>query len=336
MVNLMRASTELFCRAPDERFPSMGALAEFCRWQKEEARELWQSPRQLGTRTVDDRLLLTLDEGPAFAMNDWSFSQLCRLGKVGKETVNRLTPVTAESVFRETLPRGEKPLQLFTHGGDLRSIHPPSYTRLYNADVLGVVEEYAVDFEPPQKGVNGATGLYAGEQDLFCFLIDPTGWTEINGEAFAPGFFVWNSEVGSRTVGIETFWFQAACANHIVWDAVEVTQFTRKHTANVHESLNEIRAIIEALVARRDERRDGFARVIRRAMETRLGNDADEVLDVLADRGIARALAKKAMEIAREQGIFTIFSLVDALTRVGGTLQYAADRAAVDEKAGVC
>ena len=139
---------------------------------------------------------------------------------------------------------------------------------------------------PRRRAATDATGLYAGEQDMFCFLIDPAGWTEIGGQAFAPGFFIWNSEVGSRTVGIETFWFQAICQNHIVWDAVEVVQFTRKHTANVHESLNEIRRIIEALVARRDERRDGFAKVIQRAMETRLGDDADEVRKILAQQGI--------------------------------------------------
>ena len=62
--------------------------------------------------------------------------------------------------------------------------------------------------------MNGATGLYCGEQDLFVFLIDPVGWAEIDGEAFAPGFFVWNSEVGKRSVGIQTFWFQQVCANH--------------------------------------------------------------------------------------------------------------------------
>lgn len=55
------------------------------------------------------------------------------------------------------------------------------------------------------------TGLYAGEQDMFCFLIDPPGWTEIDGQAFAPGYFVWNSEVGCRSVGIETFSLSAAC-----------------------------------------------------------------------------------------------------------------------------
>jgi hypothetical protein len=57
---------------------------------------------------------------------------------------------------------------------------------------------------------------------MFCFLIDPTGWTEIEGEAFAPGFFLWNSEVGRRSLGIQTFWFQAVCRNHIVWDAIQV------------------------------------------------------------------------------------------------------------------
>jgi hypothetical protein len=334
MTNLTRASKELFRRPPDECYPSMAALAEFCQWQKDDAVELWQSPSTLSTQAVDsDRLLLSLDDGPAFQMNDWSFSQLCRLGGVSKETVNRLTPATAERVFRETLPQGSKPLQLFTHGGELRSIHPPSYTRLYNGDLLALVREFAVDFEPPQKGCNDATGLYAGEQDMFCFLIDPTGWTEIGEMAFAPGFFVWNSEVGSRSIGIETFWFQAVCSNHIVWDAVEIVQFTRKHTANVHESLDEIRRIIESLVARRDERRDGFVKVVRRAMETRLGGDAEEVRKILAQRGIGRTLGKLAVEFAEQDGAFTIFSLVDALTRIGGTLKFAADRTAVDQKA---
>src|SRR5205823_12486340 len=123
----------------------------------------------------------------------------------------------------------------------------------------------------------GGTGLYCGEQDMFVFLIDPLGWAEINGEHFAPGFFLWNSEVGRRSIGIQTFWFQAVCANHIVWDAVEVVDFSRKHTANVHDSLGELRRIIEGLVAKRDARRDSFAKVIGKAMQEQLGTDADDV-----------------------------------------------------------
>jgi hypothetical protein len=334
MGNLTRASHELFRRTPDECFPSLSVLSQHTQWQKQEALEIWQPPRNLGvhSETAD---CLTLDAGNdgAFTMNDWSFGQLCRLAGVAKETVNRLSPDTAARVFGETLPQGQKPLQLFTLGGQLRSIHAASYTRLFNADLLAVIQEFAVGFEPPPKGLNGATGLYGGEQDMFCFLIDPAGWTEIGGEAFAPGMFVWNSEVGSRSVGIETFWFQAVCANHIVWDATEVIEFSRKHTANVHEAISAIREAIEALVQKRDQRRDGFVKAIQRAMETTLGTDADEVQKALSENGVSRSLAKEAIEIAQEKGRFTVFAMVDALTRIAGKLVNAGDRIQVDQKA---
>jgi hypothetical protein len=42
------------------------------------------------------------------------------------------------------------------------------------------------------------------------------------------------------------------------------------------------------------------------------------------------------MEIARAQGGFTIFSLVDALTRLTQRLSYAADRADADYKVAHC
>jgi hypothetical protein len=334
MQNLVQASQELFRRTPDECFPTLDALSDFCQRQKEDSRELWQPPNSLGILPADtSRLLLSTGDEEAYAMNDWSFGQLCRLAGVAKDTVNRLVPATAARVFQETLPRANKPMQLFTEDGRLRSIHGASYTRLFNADLLDVVQEYATDFRPPQEGMDSKTGLYAGQQDMFAFLIDPEGWTEIEGEAFAPGFFCWNSETGARTVGIQTFWFQKVCKNHIVWDAVEVVEITRKHTANVHDSLDEIRRAIEVLVQKRDARRDGFATVIAKAMKTKLGDDADEVEKVLGQNGISRGLVKQAMEIAQRQGAFTIFSLVDALTRLSGQMPYVGGRTEIDQKA---
>jgi hypothetical protein len=265
-------------------------------------------------------------------LNDWSFSQLCRMAGVSKDTINRLSATTASKALQETLPSAEKPLQLLTTGSLIRSVHGVAYTRLWNAELLDVVRDNAAGFEPPQAAITGGTGLYCGEQDMFCFLIDPTGWAEIDGEAFAPGFFLWNSEVGRRSLGIQTFWFQKICQNHIVWDAVEVVEFSRKHTANVREGLTEIRRIIDTLVEKRDERRDSFVKVIRKAMIERLGDDAVEVAKVLVREGIPANLTKQALEIAREQGGFTIFSLVDALTRVTQKIQYAGDRMEADSK----
>jgi hypothetical protein len=355
MQNLTRASTELFRRDEDERFASFLDLWQHCQDEKERSVERWHSPSALSVEPANSRLRLTLGGDGTFEMNDWSFSQLCRFASVGKDTVNRVSADTASRIFFETLPSDGKPLQALTNGENIRAIHPASYTRLFNADLLTMVREFATDFVPPQPaGVPNskpavrdddipfepdpepapATGLYCGEQDMFCFLIDPTGWAEINGEAFAPGFFLWNSEVGRRSVGVQTFWFQAVCANHIVWDAVEVVEFSRKHTANVHESLNEIRRIILNLVEKRDERRDGFVGVIKKAMEETLGADSEEVLKTLKAHGVTQTLAKRAIESARQRGRFTIFAVVDALTRLSGEMKYAGERAQVDEKAG--
>lgn len=332
MANLTRAHHELFRRSPDERLSSLDQLWQHCQEEKRFSNDCWHLPRALQPQPTDGTLKVTLGDDGAFLLNDWSFTQLCRISGINRDTVNRLSPETASRALQETLPAAEKPIQLLTTGRSVRSLHGVTYTRLWNADLLSVVREFATDFQPPQQGTGGATGLYCGEQDMFVFLIDPTGWAEINGEAFAPGFFLWNSEVGRRSLGIQSFWFQAVCQNHIVWDAVEVFDFTRKHTANVHEGLNEIRRIIEALVESRNDRRDGFVRVLTKATQESLGPDGESVAKELAKNGIPRNLARDAIEIARQQGAFTIYALVDALTRLTQKAKYAGDRVEADAK----
>jgi len=331
--NLTKASRELFKRAPDEVFASLTELTTHCVERKAKGRDMWLPPKDIRAVPVMDELVVSAGGGDVFRMTDWSFTQLCGLAKTHKETVNRLTADTAAKVFAETLPGSNKPVQLFSDGERLRSVHGVSYTRLFDADVLAMVAEFAVDFTPPPVGLNGKTGLYAGEQDLFCFLIDPSGWAEIDGEAFAPGFFIWNSEVGKRSVGVQTFWFQAVCRNHIVWDAIDVTEVARKHTGKVGEALGDIRRAVEQLVAKRDARKDGFVAAIKTAMETKLGDDAEEVLKVLSEKGIGKSLAKSAVELARTQGRFTVFSVVDALTRLAGEFRNAGDRLQADQQA---
>jgi hypothetical protein len=334
MQNLTRANQELFKRTPDQCFETMDDLFKHCDMERNASMDRWHLPGTVRPTKMAGTFSLELGGSDGtFGLIDWSFGQLCKLSGVGKETVNRVSAETAGQIFSETLPRTTKPWQLLTQGSRIRSIHGASYTRLHNAELLEVVSEVATDFTPPQRGMNGGTGLYCGEQDMFVFLIDPGGWTEIDGQAFAPGFFLWNSEVGRRSVGVQTFWFQAVCQNHIVWDAVEIAEFSRKHTANVRDSLSEVRRIISALVEKRDERRDGFMRVMEKAVTQKLGEDAEEVLKILAREGIGRGLAKQAVELAREEGCFTIFSLVDALTRLTPQVHpWIGDRTEADER----
>lgn len=336
---LTRGNRELFRRPADECFKSFNDLYGHCKQLDEHSAERWVQPADMTTVPMEGSLGIELHRQSTLRLNSWSFGQLCGFAGVSKDTVNRLTPDTASMVFYETLPRGNKPVQVYEHNSTVRSIHPASYTRLTNIELLSTIREFATDFIPPQRAgrgeptEEGGTGLYCGEQDLFVFLVDPTGWIEIEEEAFCPGMFVWNSEIGRRSVGIQTFWFQAICANHIVWDATEVVEFSRKHTANVREALSDIREIMHKLVLKRDSRRDAFAEVIRKAMKTQLGTEDEETLKLLSRHDIPKSLAKEALDIARANGRLTIFSVVDALTRISGNLSYIGDRTDLDVRA---
>ena len=70
-----------------------------------------------------------------------------------------------------------------------------------------------------------------------------------------------------------------------------------------------------------------------RAQLSRALPDAEEVMKTLIQHGISRSWAKQALEIAREQGRFTIFAMVDALTRMAGEMQFAGDRTEADRQA---
>ena len=159
--NLTQASRELFRRAADERFASLDDLWRHCQDFKERSTDRWHSPAEILTAPMSSRLDLRLGgDGESYRLNDWSFSQLCKLAVVSKDTVNKVSADTAGRVLAETFPQGGKPMQVLTLDRAVRSIHGASYTRLHNLDLLAIVKEFATDFQPPQTGMNGATGLY--------------------------------------------------------------------------------------------------------------------------------------------------------------------------------
>ena len=170
MATLKAAHRELFRRAEDECFESLDDLIRHCRDQREASSELWHPPGLLMPQVGSDRVNLHLGSDGAFALNHWSFSQLCTLCSVSRETINSLSPETASRALQETKPGGTKPLQILLANDRVRAIHGTQYSRLWNADLIEAVCEAAPDFQPPQRAVTGGTGLYCGEQDMFAFV----------------------------------------------------------------------------------------------------------------------------------------------------------------------
>ncbi len=103
MAHLKRAHDELFRRTPDEQFTTLQTLSSYCREMRDQSVDRWELPEALQPASTSDYLQLGIGGDGAFLMNDWSFGQLCRLAKLPKQTVNRLSPDTAKRVFFETL-----------------------------------------------------------------------------------------------------------------------------------------------------------------------------------------------------------------------------------------
>lgn len=140
---------------------SIHSISSIIFWStlQEHSIDRWEPPQSVTPAILDDgQLGLTIGSSGQFALNDWSFGQLCGLSRVDKQTINRLQTQTALQAFRDTLPQGRKPLQVLTTDDRVRSVHGVSYTRLFNPELLDMVRDHAGDFTPPE-GFQRSHGL---------------------------------------------------------------------------------------------------------------------------------------------------------------------------------
>lgn len=308
-----RPIRRLFRRLPDERLATLADLAARCCQIRHASRHYWQRPSRI---SITDDLQLIVNDETSLSLLDWSFGQLCRLAGLNKQTMNRLTRRMASEILQRMMPQTDRPWEIQACCQRVRDIHGLSYSRLWNGEVVSVLREFSSIWQPLPQSRDASCGLFYGEQDMFCFLIDPAGWVEIDSAAFAPGIVAWNSEVGRRPLGIQAFWYQAANDNHVLWDPVWKRRFLRRHSGHVRQGLEQTRRMLEALCRRRDERRDAFVRVLRKAQRLRLARRADEACNLIREVGIPQRLACAAIENAQCTGRLTILAIVQSLTRL--------------------
>lgn len=329
MTDRNRFRHRLFRRAPDKRFATFDDLAFHCRQIRHTSHYCWQTPNRL---TITDELKLVIGEAE-LSLNDWSFGQLCAMARLNKGTLNRVTPRMASHVLQRMLSLSDRPWEFLATWGTIRAIHALSYAPLWNSELIAVLREFAPVWQAPRANSTESRELFCGEQDMFCFLIDSAGFVEIEQEEFVPGLVVWNSEVGRRSLGIQAFWYQRGCHNHLLWDPLYTIPRLRKHLGDVRQGLDQIGRVIEALERRRNERRDEFARVVRKAQRLRFGHKPDEVWLRLRNLGFGSRLTRRVLDSTLSEGRLTIFAVTEALTRLSQSQTYAAERTALDIQA---
>ncbi len=308
-----RVSSEWFSRPDDERFLSLTDLYDTVRSRAERAhaRTIESAAiRVEATRDNAERLeLLVPGQRQAIAPTHWSYGQLCSLVGAPATYMRQLpAPLAAINLQYGLLNhRAElvKTLEMDDGRLELRAVTGPEYGRIWDHELVsavmkiagngtgdtmwkvpGVLDWATMTHNPFVDITKDTTTLYASDRDVFLFLVDDTHPIEAgrlpNGEPdlYFRGFYAWNSEVGSKTLGIASFYLRAVCANRNLWGTENFEEITIRHSKFAaqrfaHEAapaltsfansspapfIAGIKAARELIVARKDEERETFLR----------------------------------------------------------------------------
>ncbi|MDZ3831959.1 MAG: DUF932 domain-containing protein [Sphingopyxis sp.] len=308
-----RVSSEWFSRPDDERYLSLNELYAAVRRRAEAA-----STRTVETKAIrvvaaadePERLSLLLPDREApVAPTHWSFGQLCSLVGAPSGYLRQLPAALAGINMQHGLlaHRGELVKTLETGDGrtELRAVTGPDYGRIWDHELVAAVMKIAgtgtgdtrwkvpglldwttMHHNPFVEVTKDTTTLYASDRDVFLFLVDDANPIEAgrlpNGDPdlFFRGFYCWNSEVGSKALGMATFYLRAVCMNRNIWGAEGFEEISIRHSkfaagrfaqeaapalerfaaSSAGSFVNGIKASRAAIVARTDDDRHSFLR----------------------------------------------------------------------------
>lgn len=339
---LTAASRQWATRPDDQRFTSLDAMLDKMLADRENSRSLAISSRKVEARPVEDDkgrmtgLAICGPDGQPTIPTHWAFGQVAARAEAPAGYLRKLpSDVAADCINYGLKSRKIEDIGVLLRGGasvpELACMTGPNYGRVWNADVVAALIERFGD------GINGDfrvpgefgqqvdvtkrnTTLFASDRDMFVFLADETNRLSIpnrrNGEpgSLARGFFVWNSEVGSTTLGIATFLFDYVCSNRIVWGAQGVQEIRIRHTVSAPDRF--IEEVTPAIEAYRESSALGIEEQLRAAQAKRIG-DAEEVEQFLTKKHRFTRSQVAAINLAHinEEGR-PIESLWDAATGI--------------------
>jgi len=301
-----RVSSEWFSRPDDERYLSLRSRAERATAHTVETRAIRVEAR------VNDvsRLALAIPgRDTPVSPTHWSFGQLCGLVGAPSGYLRQLPAPLAGINLQHGLTSSRAELVKTLEAADgrvkLRAVTGPDYGRIWDHELVEAVMRIAGDgvgdtrwkvpgtldwstmvHNPFVEVTKDTTTLYASDRDVFLFLVDDTHPIAAgklpNGDPdlYFRGFYTWNSEVGSKTLGMATFFLRAVCMNRNIWGAEGFEELSIRHSkfaahrfahqaapalARFADSspgafVSGIRAARLAVVARSDEDRETFLR----------------------------------------------------------------------------
>ncbi len=362
-----RVSSEWFSRPDDERFLSLQELYAAVRARADRA-----TARTVDSRAIrvearrDDAERLTLivpGRDTPVAPTHWSFGQICSLVGAPSSYLRDLpAPLAGVNLQHGLLShRTELMKTLEAEDGrvELRAVTGPDYGRIWDHELVaavmkiagngtgdtrwkvpGVLDWATMTHNPFVDVTKETTTLYASDRDVFLFLVDDTHPIEAgrlpNGDPdlYFRGFYCWNSEVGSKTLGIASFYLRAVCMNRNLWGVEGFEEITIRHSKFAaqrfaHEAAPALTNFAQSSPA-------PFIAGVKAARETIVARNDEERESFLRKRGFSKAeTAKVIASVLDEEGRppESIFDFVQGITAIARAKPHQDSRLELEGKA---
>jgi hypothetical protein len=351
---LTQASHQWSSRPDDERFTSLTAMCDHFAKVRSESRAVVVSSRKINFEPEADNkgILITGPNGHAYTPTHHAFGQVAALAEAPAGYMRTLpSPLVADCLnFGLKFKRGVEDVGvLLQRNGDnvLRAATGPNYGRVWNDDIVrtlthrfgdGATGDWKVpgEFGKAVAITKSNTTLFASDRDMFVFLADEKNRIEVPNRragmmgSFARGFFIWNSEVGDKTLGIASFLFDYTCCNRIVWGVESFKKITIRHSAGAPDRwLEEMQPVLLAYA-------NGSEQPVVDAIKAAQAKKLDDIDDFLATRfGRSRVSPMKAVfELEEGRPPETLWDATTAATAFAKGLAHQDARVEIERKAG--
>lgn len=359
-MELMQANAQWRIRPPDERFKSIQALHNACSAVRENTFRAHVTTDDITVDMSGNDMLLRAQQCTA-KLNNWSFNQLCT--KVGvpagyvrtlpiklthDNIAHGLNTLPAGTPLAAHLMRDKSSAELPT----LRALTSEKYATIYNSDITSRL----LDFQQSNPGWKNPLaysittgelepgGLYASDHDMFAFLVDESKSFEGSPQGLNRGFFCWNSEVGAKSFGVMTFYYNRVCGNNIVWGASNVTEMRLRHVgAAEYRAFSGFSAVVKKYA---DSSGNELEAAVKKAKMIMLGNDKESVLDAffrlpkklqrpeLTKARISDAVDTAERRVDRYGEPYSLWALISGLTENSQKIMHADEKNKIDLAAG--
>jgi hypothetical protein len=362
-----RVSSQWFSRPDDQRYLNLEDLYVATRKRADGAHvRTVQSVNVRVEASRDDMeslaLILPGREDPVIPTH-WSFGQLSGLVGAPASYLRQLPAPLAGINLQHGLlnHRAELIKSLETDDGrvELRAVTGPDYGRIWDHELVsaigkiagngiddtrwkvpGVLDWGTMTHNPYVDVTKETTTLYASDRDVFVFLVDDTHPIEAgrlpNGEPdlYFRGFYAWNSEVGSKTLGIASFYLRAVCQNRNLWGVEQFEEITIRHSKFAAQ-----RFAYEATPALNNFANSspaGFISGIKAARETIVAKTDDDREAFMKKRGFSKPETAKIIEtVLKEEGKLpeSIFDFCQGITALARSKAHQDSRLDLEKKA---